>query len=352
MPRHETCFFFVAACREAADFRLFNEMPDSTPPLVQLARHAMATRFEIVLPGDNAVALRAAGEEALDEIERLEAQLSLYRPTSEVAQLNARAASGPVRVEPGLFKLMAQAKALSQETKGLFDPTIGPLMRCWDLMGGPGRVPERTELESARALVGLHLVHLDPAKWTVHFLKPGVMLDFGALGKGYAIERAAQILRDLGINSALIHGGTSTAFAMGSAPDGQPWKVAIEYPSQGPEQPPELLAIVPLKDQALSVSAVWGKFFTADGVDYWHVMNPTLGAPVSNALLAAIVTPSATESDALSTALLAGGSAHHESIANLRPNMRTLLLERNPAAASPLCFAHGIETRKRGLEGI
>src|ERR1041385_2279158 len=103
----------------------------STPQTVALARNAMNTRFEIVLHGDNAVALRAAGEEALDEVERVDAQLSLYRPTSEIARLNARAASQWVRVTPALFRLLKLAKELSQETGGAFDITIAPLVRCW-----------------------------------------------------------------------------------------------------------------------------------------------------------------------------------------------------------------------------
>src|SRR6185295_16394487 len=106
-------------------------MPTNPAPLI-LARHAMATRFEIVLPGENFAALRAAGEEALDEVDRLENLLSLYRPTSEVARLNARAAFEPVRVDAELFRLIERAKNLSQETRGLFDLTIAPLMRCWD----------------------------------------------------------------------------------------------------------------------------------------------------------------------------------------------------------------------------
>src|SRR5512144_2782410 len=95
---------------------------------VTLARNAMATRFEIVLHGENPIFLRAAGEEALQEIDRLEAQLSLFRPTSEIAHLNARAAREPVRVTPALFALLRQAERLSQETGGAFDITIAPLV--------------------------------------------------------------------------------------------------------------------------------------------------------------------------------------------------------------------------------
>ena len=158
---------------------------------VALARHAMATRFEILLHGHDPVALRAAGEEALDEIERLEAQLSLYRPTSEIAHLNARAANGPVRVSPDLFRLLQHAQRLYEETAGAFDITIAPLMRCWGFMGDNGRLPDADELAEARARTGMGLVELRSADFTVRYAHAGVMLDLGAIGKGHAIERTA-----------------------------------------------------------------------------------------------------------------------------------------------------------------
>src|SRR5437870_9879402 len=105
---------------------------------VAVARNAMATRFEIVLFGKNATSLRAAGEEALDEIERLEAQLSLYRPESELSHINRRAACEAVRVEPRLFKLLQRAQTISRQTNGAFDITAGPLIRCWGFMAGSG----------------------------------------------------------------------------------------------------------------------------------------------------------------------------------------------------------------------
>src|SRR3954470_1303737 len=100
-------------------------------PTICLALSAMATRFEIVLHGDKPASLRAAGEEALEEIERLEAQLSLFRPSSEIAHLNARASHEQVRVSPTVFALLQQAQSLSCETDGAFDITISPLVRCW-----------------------------------------------------------------------------------------------------------------------------------------------------------------------------------------------------------------------------
>lgn len=307
-------------------------------PPVTLARHAMATRFELVLHGENPVALRAAGEEALDEIERLEAGLSLFNPRSEIAHLNARAAQGPVRVTPPLFALLQHAQRLHRESGGAFDITIAPLVRCWGFMNGSGHLPQPAELTEARACVGMWLVQLDPSDFTVRFARTGVMLDLGAIGKGYAIERAVEVLREAGVASALLHGGTSSVQALGRPPDAEFWKIALEHPQAGsacqpaspanepPAAAPGLLATVPLRDEAMSVSAVWGKSFQAEGKTFGHVLDPRTGQPVTGTVLAAVVLPSATETDALSTALLTLGAAGHDTIANLRPGMKTLLV--------------------------
>jgi len=325
----------------------------------------MATRFEVVLHGKDPVSLRAAGEEALDEIERLEARLSLFRPSSEIAHLNARAAKGPVRVTPGLFALLQHAQKLNHETGGAFDITIAPLVRCWGFMGGSGHLPQPGELAEARACVGMSLIHLDAGDRTVRFAREGVMLDLGAIGKGYAIEQAAEVLREAGVTSALLHGGTSSVQALGHPPDAEFWKIAVEYsqsttgfqpvssPNQaslppeaappavairgrpeqgdGPDASPALLATVSLRDEAMSVSAVWGKSFQAEGRTFGHILDPRTGQPATGTALAAVVLPSATETDALSTALLTLGAPGHEAIANLRPGMRTLLVTESGA---------------------
>lgn len=288
----------------------------------------MATRFEIVLHGGNPVALRAAGEEALDEIDRIEAQLSLYKPTSEIAHVNARAAREPVRVSPPVFRLLEHAQRLSAETEGAFDITIAPLVRCWGFMGGTGRMPDLLEVEESRSKVGMNLIHLDGHEFTVSFARDGVMLDLGAIGKGYALERAVELLRDAGVTSAMIHGGTSTVHAIGRPPGNEPWKIAIERPQQDAAQPAELLALVPLENEAMSVSAIWGRSFQSGEKSYGHVIDPRTGHPAEAALLSAVVLPSATETDALSTALLTMGSAGLRRVAGLRERARCLVVER------------------------
>jgi len=349
---------------------------------VTLARHAMATRFEVVLHGDNATALRAAGEEALDEIDRLENQLSLYRPGSEIAQLNARAARESVPVTPAVFTLLQHAQRLHAETGGAFDITIAPLVRCWVFMGsrqlshneptpnsskeasthpntprwfpnwggpgvgwsGPAKMPSAEVIAEARAKVGMSHVQLDAQNRTVRFAREGVMLDLGAIGKGYAVCQAAEILREAGVTNALIHGGTSTVCAIGSPPDHGFWKVAIETPPAaiGAVGFPELPAVA-LRDEAMSVSAMWGRSYQAGGKTIGHVIDPRTGQPVNHSLLAVVVLPSATETDALSTALLASGSTGHNSIARLRPGMKTLLVSYS---------SEGLRAEAQGFEGM
>jgi FAD:protein FMN transferase len=310
----------------------------SAPNCVKLACHAMATRFEIVLYEDNPVALRAAGEEAIEEIHRLEARLSLYQPSSEIAHVNARAAREAVRVTPEVFALLERAQKLTSESSGAFDITIAPLVRCWGFMGGTGKMPSESEVADARAKVGMHHVQLNRQDFTVRFAAEGVMLDLGAIGKGYAIDCASEILREAGVTSGVLHSGTSTVSAIGTPPAEESWKIAIENPANraAPAAALELrdesserlkpLTTIGLKDESLSVSAVWGKSFEADNRILGHVLDPRSGMPVAGAVLAAVVLPSATETDALSTALLTLGREGHKSLAKLRPGMRTLLV--------------------------
>src|SRR5271170_5500682 len=134
---------------------------------VKLARRAMATRFEIVLHGESEAPLRMAGEEALAEVERIEAQLSIFRPTSEIARVNAFAAREPVRVTPPVFRLLEQARRLRLESGGAFDITIAPLVRCWGFVDGSGSWPDPAEVARVRQQVGMEHVLLDEENLTV-----------------------------------------------------------------------------------------------------------------------------------------------------------------------------------------
>lgn len=302
---------------------------------VLLAREAMNARFELALHGGDPVRLRAAGEEALDEIERIEARLSLFRPTSEIAHVNARAAREPVRVSPPTFALLELAARLHRETEGAFDPTLAPLLACWGLLGrASGRVPDDQELAAARACCGLDLVRLEPAERTVRFAREGMRLDLGAIGKGHALDEAIALLREAGVTSALLHAGTSSVYALGAPPDGEAWRVEISGPPATADHPRAALTTVDLRDAALGVSAIWGKAFTTEGRTFGHVLDTRTGRPAEGALLAAIRLPSATEADALSTALLTLGAGGLEKLRRLRPGVQAWICRMDGTVAS------------------
>ncbi|MBT8401913.1 MAG: FAD:protein FMN transferase [Rhodothermia bacterium] len=316
---------------------------------VKLARMAMATRFELVLSGDDPARLRAFGEEALREIDRLDKQLSFYRPASEISRLNRTAHQRPVEVEGRLFELLLQAKQCWERTEGLFDLTVGPLMDTWGLTGSNGRLPNPEDVDDARARVGMHHVILDPNDRTVRFDKEGVQIDTGGIGKGFAADEVIGMLRDKGVTSALVHGGTSTIATIGDDPDGNPWRIAIGAPEvvtrrrdQGssghvggapsvtrngrphdPDSQP-ILGVVELRDQSLSVSDVGGKRFEIEGETYGHVIDPRAGAPTSCRQLSAVVGPSAAEADAMSTALLIADDDERSRLQTRYPNLKML----------------------------
>jgi len=266
-----------------------------------VAIEAMATRFEVALHGASEATLRAGAEEALAEASRLESMLSLFEPTSEISHINARAAREPVPVSPEVFILLKRCIDLSKQTKGAFDITIAPLMKCWRFMNDTGSVPIENEIENACALVGIEQVKLNSYDSTVQLNHEGVMLDLGSIGKGYALEQASTLLLENKFNNFLIHGGTSTVCAAGTQADGTPWRIAVEH--QDEDQPP--LHIVDLENESLSVSGIGGKsFIDEEGIEQGHVIDPRTGRPTQAASVAAVICDSATESDAWATALL------------------------------------------------
>ncbi len=286
----------------------------------------MGTRFEVALHGGDPLRLRAAAEEALDEIGRLDALLSFHAPSSQLAQVNARAEREPVPVCAEVFSLLKHCDRLTAETRGAFDITIAPLLRCWKFIGQTGATPSDAELDAALQCTGWRHVELDERASTVRIRRSGVQLDLGSVGKGYALGVAIDRLRELGVPHALMHGGTSTVCALGLQPDGKPWRVAVDHPAATIESPQAPLAAVTLCGDTLSVSGVKSKSFTDEaGRLQGHVLDPRTGRPTQAARLAAVLLPSATESDAFSTALLVDGEAGLTTLRTARPHLRALV---------------------------
>lgn len=279
------------------------------------ARRAMGTRFELVLNGESESYLQGVAEAIFEEISRLDAKLSYYNDSSDINDINAHAAKRMVLADPPLFHLLTQAKAWSEKTGGAFDITIAPLLRCWGFVGGMGAKPDPEAIEEARKRVGMSHVRLYPECCGVEFDVEGVEIELGSIGKGYALDCAAEMLRDYEITSALLHGGTSSVCAIGAPPDAETWNIAIQKPFAQTEG--EHIAHVSLKNNSLSVSAPTYKSFEHNGERYGHVIDARTGYPAPRHALAAIVCNSALEGDVCSTALLARGSEWLESFATL-----------------------------------
>ncbi len=276
---------------------------EAGPRLFSQTRPAMGASFTIHLYAADQRRAAALFDMAFEEVERVEALLSNYRPSSELSRINREAARAPVVTDPEMFAFLEEAFGLSRRSEGAFDITVGPLARAWGFFRGAGRLPTRVELAAARRAVGWRKVQLDSTARTVRFLAPGVQLDPGAIGKGYAVDRVIALLRDAGVESALVDAASSTLAALG-APPGQPgWRVYVPRP--GGRAPS--ISTVLLRDLSLSTSGSTAQFFRAGGRTYSHIFDPRTGRPVEGILQDTVVAPSAAASDALSTALFVLG---------------------------------------------
>jgi FAD:protein FMN transferase len=278
--------------------------PEPAPAaLFSESRPAMGTTFEIHLyAADQARALELF-EAAFEEVERVEAALSNYRPSSELSRINAQAAAAPVTTDPEVFGLLERAFAYSRRSDGAFDMTVGRLMKAWGFFRGSGRFPSDEELERVRGQTGWRRVRLDPARRSVRFLTPGLELDPGGIGKGYALDRVAALLREHGVTAALLTSGSSSIYALGAPPGKPGWTVSVPDPLDRART----LSRVVLKDRSLSTSGNYEKFFRVGGRTYCHIMDPRTGRPVDGVLQTTVIAPEATDSDALSTTVFVLG---------------------------------------------
>ncbi|MCU0226619.1 MAG: FAD:protein FMN transferase [Bryobacterales bacterium] len=261
---------------------------------VEKSIQAMGTTYTIAAYGEDAVNLEAILDMAFEEVRRVDELLSNYKPGSELSQLNQTAAKGPQRVTPEMFTLLQRCQQYSQRSEGTFDITVGPLMKIWGFYKGKGKIPTRREITESLDKIGIQNIVLNPDQQTVSFLKRGVELDAGGVGKGYAVDRLVEKMRAYNVRAALVSASTSSIYAMG-APPGEPrgWKVSIK----DPRQPDRTIETVYLKDQSMSTSGSYEKFFQVDGVTYSHIMDPRTGMPARGTASVSIIAPSTLDSE-------------------------------------------------------
>jgi thiamine biosynthesis lipoprotein len=305
---------------------LLDPPADSTPgdySLIRARRRAMATTFEVAIPSGTPNAVDAATA-ALDLIDELEDQLTVFRDHSEVSRLNASAPAGPVVVEERLFDLFAFCARLTAETAGAFDIATGALTKSWGFYKREGRVPAPRERAEAMGRTGMRHVVLDAAARSVKFREAGLEINLGGVGKGYALDRAADLLRrEWGITAALLHGGGSSAVALGHPPgDPRGWPVAIRHPSDDSRT----LGTVRLRDQGLGTSAATFQYFVYNDRKLGHLLDPRTGWPAAGTASASAVAPSGAEADALSTAFFVFGAEKASAYCSPRPDLSAIVL--------------------------
>jgi thiamine biosynthesis lipoprotein len=291
--------------------------------LLRFSRRAMATTFEVVVPFATPDALEF-GSASLDRIDELEAQLTVYRETSEVARLNRLAPYQTVVVEARLFDVLHQAQRISSETGGAFDVSTGALIRAWGFVRGPRRIPDEQELAQVRQRIGMDKIVLDPERKSVRYLCPGLEINLGSIGKGHALDVvASEIKRGYHVPAFLLHGGYSSVWAQGSPhQDDRGWMVMIRHP----RDPDRTLARVWLRDQGLATSANTYQAFEWQGRQLGHLLDPRTGWPAEGMASVTVVARTSAEADALSTAFFVLGSAAARRYCETHPDIGAILL--------------------------
>lgn len=320
--------------------------PVTDVAVLRASRRAMATNFEVLLPFGSRLAQPAA-EAALDLIDVLEDQLTVFRDHSEVSRLNATAADRPVEVAANLFDLIESAAGITRQTHGAFDIATGALTKAWGFYRRQGRVPTPAERAKAMARTGTRFIALDRDRRTVRYLRPGLEINLGGIGKGYALDRAAELMaRNWGSSSALLHGGTSSVRAIGTLP-GQPrgWPVVLKHPWDENRR----LGTVYLVGNALGTSAATFQHFEYNGRKLGHLLDPRTGWPAEGVEQVSVVAPTAAEADALSTAFFVLGVEPTARFCQTRPDVGVVLL---PAGHDrPLTFNLRPRTYSSSLPG-
>jgi thiamine biosynthesis lipoprotein len=286
--------------RSRRDFFRLGKPPEPAPDLylLNLGRRAMGSRVEIVFPAE----YRSLVEEvqrAMDEVRRLEGLMSYFDPGSRISQINRDGAECPVPVEPELFLLLNRCRELWEWTGGAFDAAAGALWRCWGFHRREGRLPPAEDLADARLRSGFHLVELDDVNRQVSLDRPGVELNLGSIGKGFALDRAGAMLQNAGFERVLLNAGSSSVLAIGRpSQDVAGWRVSVRHPVRLESN----LLTLRLENLGMGTSGIEEQYFELDGRRYGHIIDPRSGESVLNHLSTTAIAPDAATADGLATA--------------------------------------------------
>jgi FAD:protein FMN transferase len=271
---------------------------------VQRSQPLLGTFVTITAFGGDEAQTQKAVSAAFDEVRRVDLLLSVHKTNSETARLNARAAAAPVEVSPEMAFVLSKAIEIARRTERAFDATVGPLAQLWGFIWKEYRLPRSEELERVLPLVNYRNVTIETngAMVRVSFGKAGMFLDFGGIGKGYAVDRAIGILHERGVTNAMVKAGGDLR-VIGRPPGKEGWEVQVEDPSKQGKR-----TTIVLREGALSTSGNYENFFEVGGRRYSHIIDPRSGMPVGGIVSCTVTANTCIESDAYATAFFVMGA--------------------------------------------
>jgi len=232
---------------------------------------------------------------AIDEVQNL---ADRYSENSQLSIVNRAAFKYPVKVNEELYDLIEESINISRNTKGAFDITVTPLVELWGFYKNENRFPANDRIEEALKTVGFDNIVLDSKNKSIFFKKYGVGLDLSAIAKGYAVDKAARIIRQHGVKSAIINAG-GDIYCLGKKNIFQEWKVGIKDPADNKR----IIDVIYIKDKAVATSGGYEKFFVYKEKKYSHLIDPRTGLPLEDSCNATVIAKTCALADALATAL-------------------------------------------------
>ena len=266
------------------------------------------TMVSVTAYGENA---EEAVAEVLKETERLENLLSAYKSESDIYKINSATFGTWVTVSDETAQILKKALEFSKKTNGAFDITVKPLVDLWNIKAENPVVPDKDDIDAAVGITGFENVILDGNK--VSFLKEGMKIDLGGAAKGYCADRAVEILKNHGVENALLDFG-GNIYALGKNKNGTPWRIGLQDPGKGRG---EHFRVEELSGKTAVTSGSYERYFEADGKIYHHILNPQTGYPADSGLISAtVVGKNSFEADMLSTAVFVMGTEEFYKIRN------------------------------------
>lgn len=284
----------------------------------------MGSRFDITVVAKDEVQANDYIDLAISEISRIEKEISSWDPESETSKIIANAGIQPLKVNRELYDLITRAVKISELTEGAFDITYASMDRIWKFDGSMNHLPTDDEIAQSIRKVGYKNIVLDPEHQTVFLKNKGMRIGFGAIGKGYAADKAKQLLISEGVNGGIIN-ASGDLTTWGTQPDGSPWMVGITNPLNKNK----VFSWFPLDNNAVVTSGNYEKFVEFNGKKYTHIIDPRTGWPVSGLTSVTIFAPKAELADALATSVFVMGRETGIDFINQLPGMECVIVDDN-----------------------